>query len=92
MLESGPEKLYIVLTIKGRRGELESLCEGKESKRFLGGEVYRMLPVRLKAWSARLCGDSQCLGDLQKTIGFEQKEGERLVLGSSDCSKFKEGR
>lgn len=31
-LKLGSEKLLLVLTIKGRRGELESLCEGKESK------------------------------------------------------------
>lgn len=31
-LKLGSEKLLLVLTIKERRGELESLCEGKESK------------------------------------------------------------
>lgn len=51
-----------------------------------------MLSARLKAWSAQLCRDLQCLGDLQKTIGIEQKEGEVLCLGSSDRSTFKVGR
>ena len=91
-LELGSEKLLLVLTIKGRRGELESLCKGKESKRCLGGKGDRMLSARLKAWSAQLCRDLQCLSNLQKTIGFEQKGGEILCLGSSDCSKFKVGR
>lgn len=75
-----------------RRGELESLYEGKESKWFLGGRGDCMLSARLKAWSAQLCRDLQCLGDLQKTIGIEQKEGEVLCLGSSDRSTFKVGR
>lgn len=40
-----------------------------------------MLLARLK--------DLQCLGDLQKTICFEWKEGRMLYLGSS---KFEVGR
>jgi len=31
-LELGSEKLLLMFTVKGRRGELESLCKKKESK------------------------------------------------------------
>jgi len=51
-----------------------------------------MLPARLKAWSAQLCRDLQCLGDLQKTISFERKVGEILCLGSSAPSLKWAGR
>lgn len=37
-----------------------------------------MSSVRLKAWGTQLCRDLQCLGNLQKGIGFEQKQGEIL--------------
>lgn len=74
VLKLGSEKLLLVLTIKGRREELESLCEGKESKRFLGSREGSYVI----SWVESLERIA-----LQKTIVFEQKEGEILCLGSS---------
>lgn len=81
-LTLGPEKRLLVLTVKGRTRELETVQE-KGKQGISKGQRGFYVTARLK--------DLQCLGDLHKTVCFELQEGGMLCLGSPACSKLEVG-
>lgn len=89
-LELGSGKLFLLLIVKGRSGELESLCKGRESKWFLGTKGHCALCARLKAWSAQLCRDLQYLGRRPAENHWLWAEGGRDTLFRQLC-KFEVG-
>lgn len=78
VLRLGSGALLLVLSVEGRRGRTRKPVRREGKQVISRGQRGWMSSVRLKAWGTQLCRDLQCLGNLQKGIGFEQKQGEIL--------------